>query len=227
MKRRRSTQGFTLVEVLVALTLMAAMAVMAWRGIDAMLRSREISQASLLRSERLHTVLAQWEQDLRSLQDSSTLNPLSFDGISLLLTRRQREGMQVVSWNLRDGRLYRWESPVVTTQSALIEAYARSQQALLQDSQQQVVMEGVASWQMFFYRGNAWSNAQSSDDIGSEEKPTGAPPSAASGASSQGGTPPPSPRRLLPSGVRMQLDFAAGSGLDGRLVRQLALEPQS
>ena len=63
-------RGFTLVEVLVALVVMATMAGMAWRGIDALVRSREIAQVRLANTARLQTVLAQWEVDLRAVQDS-------------------------------------------------------------------------------------------------------------------------------------------------------------
>ena len=208
MGRRAGSRGFTLVEVLVALALMAAMATIAWRGIDGMLRSREISQQRLQGTERLQTALAQWETDLRQLQDSSQVNPLAFDGASLLLTRRQRDGLQVVMWSLRNGRLQRWESPVVTTRSALTEAYAMSTQALAQDQQQLIVLEGLASWQLYYYRNNSWSNAQSSGDE-------------TTSAGGSGGT---ASTRTLPSGVRMLLEFAPGGELQGRLTRQIELE---
>lgn len=229
--------GFTLVEVLVALVIMATMAVMAWRGMDGILRSRDISQASLLRSERLQTVLAQWEQDLRSLQDSGLTGvpPISFDGASLRLTRQQPQGMQVVVWGARSGRLYRWESQVLGTVSALEEAFVRSQQSLAQDGRELVVLEQVAGWQLYFYRGNAWSNAQSSDDFSGNAgpaKPTiaasapGVPASAASApptAADSGSA----AKRLLPSGVRMLIEFVPGGGFEGPLTRQVLLGPQS
>ena len=52
------------------LVVMATMAVMSWRGIDALTHSREVAQQRLAQTERLQTVLAQWETDLRALQDS-------------------------------------------------------------------------------------------------------------------------------------------------------------
>ena len=42
-------RGFTLVEVLVALLVMAIMAVMAWQGVDGIARAREISGSRLER----------------------------------------------------------------------------------------------------------------------------------------------------------------------------------
>jgi general secretion pathway protein J len=57
----RTHSGFTLVEVLVALMIMALMAAMAWQGVDGVVRSRNDSQARLEQTLRLNTVVAQWE----------------------------------------------------------------------------------------------------------------------------------------------------------------------
>lgn len=219
MNFRHPPRGFTLVEVLVALVIMTTIAVMAWRGIDGMLRSREISQASLAQSERLQTVLAQWEQDLRTVQSgSNSEDALSFDGASLRLTRQQRGGLQVVTWTLRNGQLQRWVSQPVTTVNDLAMAFDRSRQGLTQGSSPLLALDGLSGWQMYFYRDNAWTNAQSSGDL---LTPSGPPASSATGA---GG--PVAPTRLLPSGVRMVLQFAPGSGFGGPLTRQIALGPQ-
>ena len=81
--RGPATRGFTLIEVLVALLVMAIMAGMAWRGIDVLVRSRDSAETRLAQTARLHTVLAQWEADLRAVQDSHSLvEPVAFDGIA-------------------------------------------------------------------------------------------------------------------------------------------------
>ena len=56
---RRSHRGFTLVEVLIALALMAVMGGLSWQGLDSLLRSRSAVQAEHARSTVLGTVLAQ------------------------------------------------------------------------------------------------------------------------------------------------------------------------
>ena len=217
MRRRiHRLSGFTLVEVMVALVVMSLMSLLAWRGLDGLLKSRDITQSHLQHSARLQTVVAQWEQDLLALQDSGNAPALSFDGATLRITRQQPAGMQVVAWSLRNGGLYRWEDRPVQTVAALQESLQRSQQSLSQDKTQLLTIEGVSGWQMFFYRGNGWSNAQSSDDQAS--------PVAAASAASAAAAP---PRSVLPSGVRMILQFAPGSEFSGSMTRQIALGPQS
>lgn len=221
MRRRiHKLSGFTLVEVMVALVVMSLMSLLAWRGLDGLLKSRDITQSHLQHSARLQTVVAQWEQDLLALQDSGNAPALSFDGATLRITRQRPAGMQVVAWSLRDGGLYRWEDRPVQTVAALQESLQRSQQPLTQDKAQVLTIEGVNGWQVFFYRGNGWSNAQSSDDQAGPA-PAASPASAAASATAG------PPRSVLPSGVRMILQFAPGSEFSGSLTRQIALGPQS
>ncbi|KQW51678.1 MULTISPECIES: type II secretion system protein J [unclassified Roseateles] len=198
------SRGFTLVEVLVALVVMATMASMAWRGIDALVRSREIAQARLAQTARLQTVLAQWEVDLRALQDShSVVAPLAFDGGNLVLTRQAPAGLQVVVWSLREGALWRWESPAQRTVQDLVNQRQLGLQQLAQRNPALRAFDGVAAWQFNCYWGNAWSNCQStgsSNDNAGPQRPGGNP---------------------APAGLRIAMQFAEGSGLAGTLTREL------
>lgn len=206
--RRHRSRGFTLVEVLVALFIMATLAVMAWQGVDGMLRARDISQQHMETTLRLNTALAQWQQDLASLQSTPSVPDLRFDGAALQLTRRTPDGLQVVVWSLRNGRWLRWAGASVTTQRALQESWLGSQQLQGAEPSQLVVLDGVQAWRVFFFRGNAWSNAQSSADA------------------AEGGASAPSGATVLPNGVRIVLEFAAASGLSGSLTRDVMLGPQ-
>jgi general secretion pathway protein J len=199
--------GFTLVEVLVALVVMATMAAMAWRGIDALTRSREIAQARLSQTARLQTVLAQWEVDLRAVQDShSIVQPLAFDGGNLVLTRQAAAGLQVVVWSLREGSLWRWESPPQRTVQDLQDQHQRGLQQLAERNPALRAFDGVAGWQLYCYWGNAWSNCQS----------TGGTANSSDNGPVNNKTP-----TQPPAGLRLALQFADGSGLNGTLTREL------
>jgi general secretion pathway protein J len=231
MRRPRSA-GFTLVEVLVALMVMALMAAMAWQGVDGIVRSRDSSQRRLESTLRLNTVIGQWEQDLASVQETASVPALSFDGATLRLTRRVPDGIQLVAWALRNdgtgGIWQRWASPAHTTRAELQDAWLRSQQFQGREPGQLRALEGVAQWQVYFYRGNAWSNAQSSAGTTAPvAAPIPAPPaSSASAPSGVAGTAGAQPAgQALPSGVRLVLEFAEGSGVTGSLVRDTMLGP--
>ena len=206
--------GFTLVEVLVALMVMAIMAVMAWQGVDGIVRARDSNQARLERSLRLNTVISQWEQDLAALQETSVVPAaLSFDGSALRLTRRTTGGLQLVVWSLRPeegGNSWRrWAGPAVTTSGALQDNWLRSQQFQGDEPGQLRTLSGVSQWQVYFFQGDAWSNAQSTGNVAAPDPATGAPQ-----------------RQLLPSGVRLVLSFAPDSGQSGSLIRDTLLSQQ-
>jgi general secretion pathway protein J len=235
MDRRQSRKhsGFTLVEVLVALMIMALMAAMAWQGVDGVVRSRNDSQARLEQTLRLNTVVAQWEQDLGLVQDTGAAPGLQFDGVSLRMTRSAPGGMQVVVWSLRPSSLIggttgttattanpplkgevlqRWAGPVVTSKTDLQEQWFRSLQFLGGEPGQLSTMSGLSTWQIYFFQGNAWANAQSTGNSANPGNPgSGANPGTSGIA--------------LPTGVRLVMTFAEGSGTVGSLTRDCALTP--
>jgi general secretion pathway protein J len=197
-------RGFTLVEVLVALLIMSIMAAMGWQGIDGMVRARDASQGAAEGTLRMTTVIAQWERDLGSLFESPAAPAIAFDGATLRLVRESPDGAQVVAWSLREGVWRRWVSPAVLRAADLQQAWLRSQQLLGNEETQVQLLAGATDWQIYFFRGNAWSNAQSSADL--------APPQAASAPQ----------RAVLPNGVRLVLNLG-----DRRLTRDVMLGPQS
>jgi general secretion pathway protein J len=226
--RHRSPRGFTLVEVMVALAVLALIAVLGWQGIDGIVRTRDASNERLEAMLKLNTVLAQWEADLGALQATPDVPPLAFDGRTLRLTRRTDEGLQIVAWAVREGlegtpggRWQRWAGPPVTTRSALQEQWLRSQQLLGNEPGQITLAGGLTGWQIYFWRNNAWTNAQSSGDV---ESAPAAPAPAASGASAPvlAGR----AREVLPGGVRLVIGFEGGA-TSGTLTRDVAVAPQA
>jgi general secretion pathway protein J len=205
-------RGFTLVEVLVALALMALLASLSWQGIASVADAKRDSDARVNRTLRAGTVLAQWEQDLAQVHDTALVPALTFDGATLRLVRRRDDGVQVVAWALREGRWMRWTSPAVTRAAALQEQWLASQQLLGNEPGQLTLLDDIEAWQVYFYRVNAWSNAQSS---------AGAVPPAGGPSAPQ--------RTPLPTGVRVVLTQRGGSAEGApapTLTRDLLLAPQ-
>ncbi|MEP6875931.1 MAG: prepilin-type N-terminal cleavage/methylation domain-containing protein [Burkholderiales bacterium] len=192
-------RGFTLVEVLVAMVIMAIMAVMAWQGVDGIVRTRNASQQRLETTLRLNTVIAQWDQDLASLQPAGGVKKqIECTGSTVRLTRRTPDGMQVVVWTLRPAAdstftWERWAGPAVTTSGALNDSWLRSQQLQGNEPGSLRTLTGLSGRQVYFYRGNTWSNCQSENDE-------------------------------VPDGVRMVLSFAPGSGVNGDLTRDTLIK---
>lgn len=196
-----------------ALTIMAVVAAMAWKGVDGIARARELSQASLEQTLRLNTVLAQWEQDLMAVEDTLTVPALTFDGQTLRLTRSAEGGVQCVAWSLREGAWRRWAAPPTVRVEELRQHWLRSQQLLGNEAGTLTMLEGPTAALVYFWRGNSWSNAQSTGDIA-------APPGGGASGAGPGGAA--ADREKLPSGVRVVLTLPAGT-----LTRDVVLAPQT
>lgn len=108
--------GFTLVELLVAIVIMALLALLSWRGLDGMTRVQTATQANTDGVLALQAGLAQWQTDLDALVVQANVyavSGLDYDGQVLRLTRRFAEtgedtqnttnddSIRVVAWSQR------------------------------------------------------------------------------------------------------------------------------
>lgn len=213
--RHRGSRGFTLVELLVTITIMALMTVLSWRGIDGMMRSRDQIRTRTDDVLTLQTGLTQWTVDLDNVSETQVVNPVDFDGSVLRLTRRDAttpaDGMRVVAWTRRqaDGRGYwvRWQSQNVRTRGDLLAAWQKAQQwgrePRPDDLVQEIPLASIDQWQLYYFRDNAWSNPQSS------------------AAAVTPGTTPVVAGQLtaVPDGVRLVLSLSEGQPFFGALTR--------
>lgn len=212
-------RGFTLIELLIAIALLGLMALMSWRGIDGMVRSQQQTQARGDALLTLQAALGQWGADLDALLALPYTTPIDWDGQALRLTRRSSAGGDagalVVAWSRRDvggaAQWLRWQSAPVTTrtewQRAWDQAAVWARSPGDAERQSEVALLPLAGWQIFYFRGNAWSNPLSSG--GGALAPQGIGQASAAAKAQD----------LVPDGIRLQLDLGASDALAGRLTR--------
>ena len=127
--KRAASRGFTLLELLVAISVLALVSLIAWRGLDSLVLTRERLEPEADRTRALLTAFGQLDRDV-----AAAANPLFIgsreptvrlrqeaNGSSTLEILRiapaQPDGItrvQTVIWRLLDGALVRQAGPALT-----------------------------------------------------------------------------------------------------------------
>ena len=218
----RKLRGFTLVELLVALVIMALLALLSWRGLDGMTRVQSQTQANTDGVLALQAGLSQWQTDLDAISLQANVvgvTGLEYDGQVLLLTRQYAEtssngtntdSIRVVAWAQRTtetatgiGKVWlRWQSEPLKTraelQAAWQQAAAWAREGNEADRKREVSVAAIDAWQVFYYRNDTWVSALGSFDVG-----------ATAGLNAP----------TLPDGIRLVLTLASGQALVGNITR--------
>lgn len=222
---RRDTNrsaGFTLVEVLVALTILSVIAVMTWRGIAIMADAQQRTQAYTDDVLALQAGLQQWQADLDAMMTwpqtgdapGTAAHSLAWDGRALRITRRVTgdpgAGVQVVAWSRSssNGAWRRWQSIPVRTQATWYAAWQAAERWAESGAPETgstgsgpataVTVAYASDWRLHYFERNAWSNPLSSPADG--RQPQADPDVVAS---------------TLPDAVRLLMTLAPGQAIAG------------
>ncbi|NIE66379.1 prepilin-type N-terminal cleavage/methylation domain-containing protein [Burkholderia sp. Ax-1719] len=131
------SSGFTLLELLVAVAILAVVAVLSWRGLDAIARGRDSISRSMADERVFAELFDQMRIDSRlAVSDDETGgSAISADSSGLQIVRTwpvvtgQAPRLEVVRYHVADGRVIRYASPPIGNFSQLRRILRRGEDA--------------------------------------------------------------------------------------------------
>jgi general secretion pathway protein J len=161
--RRR---GFTLVELLVAISILAIVAVLGWRGLDGIVRARAALTEQMETTRGMQLAFAQMTSDCEhiALRDVLDQRPYLLAGagrftlVREVFADNQPSRLQVVAYRIVDGALVRRES-AATRDMLQLDALWQSQVSDTDTSGAVVLQTGVTGMQISTWQNNAWRQA--------------------------------------------------------------------
>ena len=159
----KTARGFTLVELLVAIGILAMVAVLGWRGLDGIVRARVALTDQMEMTRGMQLAFAQMQSDCEHAADATMLGRRPFllhadNRLTLVRTvfnENEPARLQVISYRLVDDRLIRRES---NTTRDLVELDALWQASVSDtDPTPPVTLQGkIDSMGVLVWQNNAW-----------------------------------------------------------------------
>jgi len=172
--KRIRRRGFTLVELLVAISILAIVAVLGWRGLDGIIRARVALTNQMETTRGMQLAFAQMQSDCEHIAGRDVLDrrPYLLTGtdrftmIREVFTENQPSRLQVVAYRIVNGVLVRRESPGVRD---LVQLDGLWQAAVSDtDTSGAVALQaGVTGMQVLTWENRAWRQATSAATSGS------------------------------------------------------------
>ena len=159
----KTARGFTLVELLVAIGILAMVAVLGWRGLDGIVRARVALTDQMEMTRGMQLAFAQMQSDCEHAADATMLGRRPFllhadNRLTLVRTvfnENEPARLQVISYRLVDDRLIRRES---NTTRDLVELDALWQASVSDTDPTPPVMlqDKIDSMGVLVWQNNAW-----------------------------------------------------------------------
>jgi general secretion pathway protein J len=179
---RGQAAGFTLVELLVAISILAMVAVLGWRGLDGIVRARVALTEQMETTRGMQLAFAQMQSDLEHVAGQEIMDQRPYlladqDRLTLVRvasTENEPTRLQVIAYRVVDGTLTRRES-AGTRDLKQLDALWKSMTNSTDSTQPVALQAGVNAMQVLYWQNNQWRSGPllTQAQVGLAQAPTG------------------------------------------------------